>query len=99
MAGGGGDVAPAPAGELFLGLSARVSFTGDFDDGVFDPLLVLPDGSTEAPFDSQTALVSTGAQTDDFYVFKIPATIAGNYAFRFSVARAEGTTDVPFTLS
>ena len=50
-------------------------------------------------FDSDTHLVNPGGQTDDVYVFKIPAEYPGNYVLRFSSGRGEGTNEIPFTLS
>jgi hypothetical protein len=100
MAGGGGDVAPAAAGELFLGLSAHLTFNGDFDEAVFDPVLVRPDGTTVAAYDSTTSLVDTGGQADDVYVFKVSASSAGSYALRFSPGRGQvgEVVQIPFTL-
>ena len=99
MANGGGDVTQAAADQLFLQITAHLTFTGDFDDGVFSPIIVRPDGTTDALFDSDTHLVSPGGQTDDRYVFKIAAQYPGSYVLRFSSGRGEGTNEIPFTLS
>ena len=100
MANGGGDVTPSAVGQLFIGITAHLTFSGDFDDGVFEPVLQRPDGSTDSVFDSKTSLVNPGGQADDLYVFKIPAQSAGDYVLRFGTGRGGSVkNEIPFTLS
>ncbi len=98
---GGGDVAPAAAGTLYVGLAVTTSYSGDLDDGLFSPLLQRPDGTSVGPSDSDTKLIERGEQSKDFLVFEVPADTAGNYVLKFSPGRGEvgEVVDVPFTMT
>jgi len=97
----GGDVAPAEAGELFIGITAHVSFDSDANanDGVLGIALVRPDGISSPPTSVKSALLDRGQEHDEYYVFAIPATTAGDYVVRFATARDSTTVDLPFTLT
>ena len=99
-AGGGGATQQAKAGELYLKLSGRENYSGTVNNAIFNPALVRPDGLTAgADGDDGYGVIDPGQQKDGFHVFTIPATVAGNYVFRFSGSSSADKAEVPFTLS
>ncbi|MEO5898792.1 MAG: Hsp70 family protein [Ilumatobacteraceae bacterium] len=94
----GGDVAQAAAGEVFVLISAHVAFDGELDDGVYQPVLVRPDGVTITATHADNALLERGGEHDDTYVFPIAATVAGNYTLQFPTARDQAVNQLPFKL-
>ena len=98
--GGGGATTQAKAGELYLKLSGREAYSGTVNNGIFNPALGRPDGlSAGSDGDDGYTVISPGEQKDGFHVFTIPASVAGNYVFRFSGSSSADKAEVAFTLS